>query len=116
RFFFESEALLVEINPLFVRADGTWTAGDAKVVTDDNARERQPRLRTLVERRAATYPEVALKLAHGFDYVVVDPDGEIGLLTTGAGLSMMLIDELRAAGLRPYNFLDIRTGGLRGET
>jgi succinyl-CoA synthetase beta subunit len=29
---------------------------------------------------------------------------------------MMLIDELRAAGLKPYNFLDIRTGGLRGET
>jgi succinyl-CoA synthetase beta subunit len=27
----------------------------------------------------------------------------------------MLIDELRAAGLKPYNFLDIRTGGLRGE-
>ena len=116
RFFFESEALLVEINPLFVRADGTWTAGDAKVVTDDNALERQPRLRALVERRTATYPEVALKLAHGFDYVVVDPDGEIGLLTTGAGLSMMLIDELRAAGLKPFNFLDIRTGGLRGET
>jgi succinyl-CoA synthetase beta subunit len=47
---------------------------------------------------------------------VVDPQGELGLLTTGAGLSMMLIDELRAAGLKPYNFLDIRTGGLRGET
>jgi succinyl-CoA synthetase beta subunit len=28
----------------------------------------------------------------------------------------MLIDELRAAGLKPFNFLDIRTGGLRGET
>ena len=46
----------------------------------------------------------------------MDPDGEIVLLTTGAGLSMMLIDELRAAGLKPFNFLDIRTGGLRGET
>jgi succinyl-CoA synthetase beta subunit len=46
----------------------------------------------------------------------VDPEGTIGLLTTGAGLSMMLIDELRAAGMKPYNFLDIRTGGLRGET
>jgi succinyl-CoA synthetase beta subunit len=46
---------------------------------------------------------------------VVDPKGEIGLLTTGAGLSMMLIDELRSQGLRPYNFLDVRTGGLRGD-
>ena len=48
--------------------------------------------------------------------MVVDPAGEIALLTTGAGLSMMLIDEMRGAGLKPYNFLDIRTGGLRGET
>lgn len=110
------EALLLEINPLFVLADGTWVAGDAKLVTDDNALGRQPILRELLERRASDYPETAVKLQHGFDYVVVDPAGEIGLLTTGAGLSMMLIDELREAGLQPYNFLDIRTGGLRGET
>ena len=115
-FFLEREAVLVEINPLFVRPDGTWLAGDAKIVTDDNALDRQPALRELVQRRADVYREVALKLEHGFDYVVVDAEGEIGLLTTGAGLSMMLIDELRAAGLKPYNFLDIRTGGLRGET
>lgn len=115
RIFLEHEALLLEINPLFVRADGTWIAGDAKIVTDDNALPRQPALRRLLDQRGEAYPETALKLKHGFDYVVVDPDGEIGLLTTGAGLSMMLIDELRAAGLKPYNFLDIRTGGLRGE-
>jgi succinyl-CoA synthetase beta subunit len=114
--FLEREALLVEVNPLFVRADGSWIAGDAKIVTDDNALARQPALRKRIERRASAYEEVVLKLEHGFDYVVVDPEGEIGLLTTGAGLSMMLIDELRAEGLKPYNFLDIRTGGLRGET
>jgi succinyl-CoA synthetase beta subunit len=116
RIFLDREALLVEINPLFVRPDGSWIAADARLVTDDNALARQPALRALLEQRAAAYPEAALKLKHGFDYVVVDPEGEIGLLTTGAGLSMMLIDELRAAGLKPYNFLDIRTGGLRGET
>lgn len=114
--FIALEALLLEINPLFVLAEGDWLAGDAKLVTDDNALARQPRLRALLERRAHAYPEAALKLHHGFDYVVVDAAGEIGLLTTGAGLSMMLIDELREAGLKPYNFLDIRTGGLRGET
>ncbi|MDH3287872.1 MAG: hypothetical protein OEP48_09160 [Betaproteobacteria bacterium] len=114
--FLALEALLLEINPLFVLADGSWVAGDAKLVTDDNALARQSVLRALLERRARAYPETALKLQHGFDYVVVDPAGEIGLLTTGAGLSMMLIDELREAGLKPYNFLDIRTGGLRGQT
>ncbi|HEV7800386.1 MAG TPA: ATP-grasp domain-containing protein [Burkholderiales bacterium] len=115
-FFLEREAVLVEINPLFVRPDGAWVAGDAKVVTDDNALERQDALSAMLKERAVAYPEAALKMEQGFDYVVVDPEGEIGLLTTGAGLSMMLIDELRAAGLKPFNFLDIRTGGLRGET
>ena len=114
--FLTLEALLIEINPLFIRPDGSWVAGDAKLVTDDNALSRQPILCALLERRSDSYPETALKLRHGFDYVVVDPEGEIALLTTGAGLSMMLIDEMREAGLKPYNFLDIRTGGLRGET
>jgi succinyl-CoA synthetase beta subunit len=116
RMFLALEAMLVEINPLFVLDGGRWIAGDAKIVTDDNALPRQKALESLVRSRAAAYPDVARKHEHGFDYVVVDPAGEVGLLTTGAGLSMMLIDEMRAAGLKPYNFLDIRTGGLRGET
>ena len=109
------EAMLLEINPLFIRPDGSWLAGDMKLITDDNALYRQPALRALLAANAAHYPEVQLKLEHGFDYVVVDPEGDIGLVTTGAGLSMMLIDELRARGLRPYNFLDVRTGGMRGD-
>ena len=116
RAFLELEAVLLEINPLFVLDGGRWIAGDAKLVTDDNALPRQKALELLVKARAGTYPDVARKHEHGFDYVVVDTRGEIGLLTTGAGLSMMLIDELREAGMKPYNFLDIRTGGLRGET
>lgn len=114
--FLDSEALLIEINPLFVQADGSWVAGDAKYVTDDSALPRQDEIRAMLEQRAVAYPEAALKLEHGCDYVVIDPEGEVGLLTTGAGLSMMLVDEMRAAGLKPYNFLDVRTGGLRGET
>jgi succinyl-CoA synthetase beta subunit len=115
RVFLEAELSLLEINPLFVRPDGSWIAGDAKIVTDDNAIFRQPHLRALLDERACAYPEANRKENYGCDYVVVDPDGEIGLLTTGAGLSMMLIDELREAGLKPYNFLDVRTGGLRGD-
>jgi succinyl-CoA synthetase beta subunit len=116
RAFLEMEAVLLEVNPLFVLEGGRWIAGDAKLVTDDNALPRLKALESLVTARAGAYPDVARKHEHGFDYVVVDAAGEIGLLTTGAGLSMMLIDELREAGMKPYNFLDIRTGGLRGET
>jgi succinyl-CoA synthetase beta subunit len=113
--FLRRDAVLLEINPLFVAADGSWLAGDAKMVIDDNALGRQPEVSALLEARASAYVETHLKWTHGFDYVVVDRTGELGLLTTGAGLSMMLIDELRANGIRPYNFLDVRTGGLRGD-
>ena len=43
------------------------------MITDDDALERQPALREFLQARAASYPEVALKLEHGCDYVVVDP-------------------------------------------
>lgn len=113
--FLERDAVLLEVNPLFVQPDGSWLAGDAKMVLDDNAIGRQPQVSSLLEARAHAYAETYTKYKHGFDYVVVDRDGELGLLTTGAGLSMMLIDELRANGITPYNFLDVRTGGLRGD-
>jgi succinyl-CoA synthetase beta subunit len=113
--YFSLEATLLEINPLFVRADGTWVVGDSKLVVDDNALARQPRLTELVRARARAYPEIALKLAHGFDFVVLDPEGEVGLVTTGAGLSMQLIDEIVERGYRPFNFCDIRTGQFRGD-
>ena len=113
--FLRYEATLLEVNPLFVLADGTWTVGDLKLVVDDDAIVRQPAIRALVERHPDIYPERARKLAHGFDYVEIDPDGEIGLITTGAGLSMKLIDELVSQGRRPLNFCDIRSGQFRGD-
>jgi succinyl-CoA synthetase beta subunit len=113
--FLSYEATLLEVNPLFVLADGTWCVGDFKLVVDDDAIVRQPAIRTLVERHPDIYPDRARKLAHGFDYVEIDPDGEIGLITTGAGLSMKLIDELVSQGRRPLNFCDIRSGQFRGD-
>ncbi len=109
----ERELALAEINPLFVSAAGC-VAGDAKLVVDLGAVERQPRIAALIEARPQTYPDANRKLAEGFDYVDIDPEGEIGLVTTGAGLSMMLIDELTARGMKPLNFCDIRTGQMRG--
>ena len=112
--FFSLELTLAEINPLFVLPDGTWVAGDAKLVADDNAVERQPALMQLLRERAHAYPEASLKIDHGFDFVRLDDDGDVGMLTTGAGLSMQLVDELARRGCRPFNFVDIRTGQFRG--
>jgi succinyl-CoA synthetase beta subunit len=114
RLFLQHELMLAEINPLFLGPHGC-IAGDAKIVLDLNAVHRQPELHAMIERGSAIYPDAVRKLRDGFDYVEVDPQGEIGLLTTGAGLSMMLIDETTARGGRPMNFLDIRTGLLRGD-
>lgn len=113
--FFAEEALLLEINPLFVRADGSWAIGDTKLAVDENALPRLPHLAALIADNADLYPEAALKLALGFDYVELDPLGDIGLITTGAGLSMQLVDELTARGLSPFNFCDIRTGQFKGD-
>lgn len=113
--FFRYEAVMLEINPLFTLPDGGWIAGDAKMVIDENALFRQPEISALIDARGDVYRETRTKRDHGFDYVEIDPLGEIGLLTTGAGLSMMLVDELIGAGLKPFNFLDLRSGGLRGD-
>jgi succinyl-CoA synthetase beta subunit len=107
------ELALAEINPLFV-GDGGCVAGDAKVVVDLNAVDRQPRIAELIAARPSIYLDANRKLTEGFDYVELDPEGEIGLVTTGAGLSMMLIDELTARGLKPLNFCDVRSSQLRG--
>jgi len=114
RLFLELELTLLEINPLFVQGDGSVVAGDVKLIADDNALLRQPELAALVRARRKAYPDAAFKLEHGFDFVVLDPEGEVGLVTTGAGLSMKLIDEMTRSGARPFNFLDIRTGQMRG--
>ena len=109
----QRELALAEINPLFV-SDAGCIAGDAKLVVDLSAVGRQPDVAALIEARPQTYADANRKLNEGFDYVEIDPEGEIGLLTTGAGLSMMLIDELAARGMKPLNFCDIRTGQMRG--
>ncbi|WP_250633780.1 ATP-grasp domain-containing protein [Pinirhizobacter soli] len=112
--FLALDATLLEVNPLFVTADGRWIAGDMKLIVDDNALPRQPAVEAVLRARADAYREPLFKLDHDFDYVCIDPRGQVGLLTTGAGLSMMLIDEMLQAERRPFNFCDVRTGQLRG--
>ena len=115
RAFLESDATLIEINPLFVLGDGSWVAGDAKVIIDENALQRRPFIEKLVRSADGRYRDLTTKLDAGFDYMVIDAQGSIGLLTTGAGLTMMLIDELRARGHAPHNFCDIRTGQIHDD-
>ncbi len=108
-------AMLLEVNPVFVLPTGDWLAGDAKIVLDDNVISEIPAVRKLIIARRPLYESAYVKLTEGFDYVELAPRGEVGLLTTGAGLSMMLIDEMVAHGIEPFNFCDVRAGLLRGD-
>jgi succinyl-CoA synthetase beta subunit len=114
RALLEEGLMLAEINPLFIGPSGA-VAGDAKVVVDLNLADQRPALRELILARPAAYPDAVRKIEEGFDYVELDPQGEVGLVTTGAGLSMVVVDEMQATGLKPLNFCDLRTGQLRGD-
>ena len=100
--FAEERAQSVEINPLIDLGGGRFVAADARVVPDSAL---------AADTATADRPSRAL----GFDYVVLDPEGDVGLITTGAGASMLVIDLMTRAGLHPIDFCDVRTGSLRGD-
>lgn len=99
------DAILLEINPLVVTSDGSFALLDCKCEVDDNAIARQPQL---VEMYRASLSDRELRAKDlGVSYVPLD--GDIGVITSGAGLGMATLDLLKQKGLSPANFLD--TGG-----
>ena len=112
--FLAHRLMLAEVNPLFSLEDGRFVAGDAKVVVDMNAVNAASPVRAILAEQRDLYPDAWRKLSEDFDFVEIDPAGRVGLVTTGAGLSMMLIDELVGQGIAPFNFCDMRTGQMRG--
>jgi succinyl-CoA synthetase beta subunit len=104
------DALLLEINPLAVVASGSMVALDCKLEIDDNSLARQPELLELYQSSLGERELRARELGVSF----VPLDGDIGVITSGAGLGMATLDLLKQAGLSPANFLD--TGGGISET
>lgn len=107
----ESDADLVEINPCALTPDGKLIAADAKVAIDDNAVYRHPEYVTTKDASAED-PLEAEAARRGIAYVRLD--GDIGIIGNGAGLVMCSMDEVKAAGGRPANFLDVG-GGAQAE-
>lgn len=110
--FKESDATLVEVNPLVKTSDGRIIALDGKVTLDDNAAFRHPDHDSLIDH-AATNP--LEKLAKEKDLNYVKLDGEVGIIGNGAGLVMSTLDVVAYAGekfggVKPANFLDIGGG------
>jgi succinyl-CoA synthetase beta subunit len=98
---------LLEINPLALTADGRFVACDAKVIRDDSADDRHDRsefaLSRTLEARAMTPLE---REAHDLGFQLVEMDGDVALVTSGAGLGMMMIDLLADHGLTAACFMD----------
>lgn len=107
RLFCDSDATLVEINPLVVRQDGSLIALDAKLNLDDNAMYRRPNLLALRDVSQEDAREVAAK-EHDLNYISLD--GTIGCMVNGAGLAMATMDLVQLHGGSPANFLDVGGG------
>ena len=107
RLFLDTDASLIEINPLIVTGDGRMLALDGKVNLDDNALYRH---KELGEMRDPTQEDERENKAHeiGLNYVALD--GNIGCMVNGAGLAMATMDIIKLHGGEPANFLDVGGG------
>lgn len=108
----QTDASLLEINPMVITNDNKVIALDAKMTLDDNAMFRHkdfPELRDINE-------EDPLEVEAGkFNLNYVKLDGNVGCMVNGAGLAMATMDMIKLAGGEPANFLDVG-GGASKET
>ena len=105
--FIETDASMIEINPLILTKGGDLLALDAKVTFDDNALYRHPDLREFRDLSEEDPLEVE---ASKFSLNYIRLDGNIGCMVNGAGLAMATMDIIKLAGGEPANFLDVGGG------
>tara|TARA_B100000242_G_C43051030_1_gene491049 strand:- start:7 stop:1200 length:1194 start_codon:yes stop_codon:yes gene_type:complete len=102
--FIESDASLLEINPVLKTSDNKILAVDAKMVLDDNSLIRHKNYEALRDLSEENPVETEAKEV-GLNYV--DLDGNIGCMVNGAGLAMATMDLIKQSGGEPANFLDV---------
>ena len=102
--YLDTDASLVEINPLLVTGQGDVVALDAKMNFDDNALFRHPDIREMRDLAEENPLEVE---ADKYDLNYIKLDGEIGCMVNGAGLAMATMDIIKLFGSEPANFLDV---------
>ena len=105
--YMDTDASLVEINPLNRDSKGQIVALDAKFNFDANALFRHPEI---VAYRDLDEEDAAEIEASKFDLAYISLDGNIGCLVNGAGLAMATMDTIKLFGAEPANFLDVGGG------
>ncbi len=96
------DAELVEINPLVLSKGGEVLALDAKVIINDSALFRQQRFAKTRDRYDNELEYAASQ--DNLNYVKLD--GNIGVLCTGAGLTLAALDLINDNGGSAANFLE----------
>jgi len=99
----------IEINPLVKLADGSMIAADAKIARDEWAHFRSEEIaaeRDAEKARADEYLRACLDMQHMY----VKLDGDIGIISGGAGMTMAAMDMVAEQGGRPACFLDCSPG------
>jgi len=108
------DATLVEVNPLAEIGGNGLMALDARVMVDDGALFRQPRLREIHTQRVPA-SEVERRLRE-LEIQWVPLGGEVGLLSSGAGAGVTILDWIDLEGARPAGFMDIDYAILAGRS
>ncbi len=104
--YFRFEAITAEVNPLILSEGHQLYAGDAKFEIDDSALGRLKEAEFFIRDKRSTDLLEQEALKEGISYVKMD-QGNIGLISGGAGLGMATMDMISAHGGRPANFLDL---------
>lgn len=107
-----TDATMLEINPLVLTNDNKIIALDAKMNIDDNALFRQKEISAYRDLDEEDPLEVE---ASKFNLNYIKLDGNVGCMVNGAGLAMATMDIIKLAGGEPANFLDVG-GGANKET
>jgi len=105
--YMDTDASLVEVNPLILEGNGNIRALDAKFNFDSNALFRHPEIVSLRDLDEEDPAEIE---ASKFDLAYISLDGNIGCLVNGAGLAMATMDTIKLFGAEPANFLDVGGG------
>ncbi|MBU6383879.1 MAG: ADP-forming succinate--CoA ligase subunit beta [Verrucomicrobia bacterium] len=105
--FMDTDASLLEINPLVLTPQKEIVALDAKLSIDDNALFRQSELLSFYDPSQVSAQEAAAK---EFDLAYIAMHGQIGCMVNGAGLAMATMDIIQLYGGSPANFLDVGGG------
>jgi succinyl-CoA synthetase beta subunit len=104
RIFRRYDAELVEINPLVRTTDGNLCAVDAVLNINEDSVFRHEELAAFQKEIPVEDPIAAEASLSSWTYI--DLPGDIGILSSGAGLTMAILDLIHKAGGSAANFLD----------